>query len=446
MKNLLNRLFHLRPEETGIVIILGIILFGNAVARQVTGIVAISGLITEGSVYQVLIVWVIDYGIILLTGGLQSLVVDRVDRYTLIKWITLAFAIIFTLTRLMFFLKLNVWFNYAVLYILAEQQYIFFPLVFWVLANDIFDMAQAKRLFPIIASWNFIGVIFGTFITAFSPEYFNRLNLPQENILLFNTFIYILIFFVVMVCLRQIKRRATVYTHEPVGKTLTEGWGFIREVPSFRYLMLAMILVILCDTIIEFHFLVITNNAFPTQEGYQRFYSLYRMGLNISIIVVQGFLASRIIEKVRLKNIFFLYPIQVVAGALGLIFSSSLGMAVYALGGLRFIRDTVDENSRKAFQALVPEERRGRVSTFMDTYLPAVGTILGCLLIGIIVAIGIFTNNANFYYVYLGVAVIAGLVSLWIVRKMKKSYDSSMLNWRLKRRQRGASVLDNIDL
>jgi hypothetical protein len=49
-------------------------------------------------------------------------------------------------------------------------------------------------------------------------------------------------------------------------------------------------------------------------------------------------------------------------------------------------------------------------------------------------------------YIYLLVSVIAAGVALWATYRMWKVYDSSMLNWRLKRRQRGKSVLDNIDL
>ena len=76
--------------------------------------------------------------------------------------------------------------NYAVLYIVAEQQFIFFPLFFWVLANDIFDPAQARRLFPFIAAWSFIGKILGSLLTYSSPTLFERLNIASEEVLVIN--------------------------------------------------------------------------------------------------------------------------------------------------------------------------------------------------------------------------------------------------------------------
>jgi AAA family ATP:ADP antiporter len=46
---------------------------------------------------------------------------------------------------------------------------------------------------------------------------------------------------------------------------------------------------------------------------------------------------------------------------------------------------------------------------------------------------------------YLAIALLAAGVAVWAILNMRRTYDSSLLNWRLKRRQRGASVLDNIE-
>jgi AAA family ATP:ADP antiporter len=109
------------------------------------------------------------------------------------------------------------------------------------------------------------------------------------------------------------------------------------------------------------------------------------------------------------------------------------------------VRDTTDDSARKSFQALVPEERRGRVSTFMSNYLPALGTIVACLIAGVIVLIGL-AQNSELHIIYLIVAAIAAAFAIWAIFKMRAVYDNSMMNWRLKRRQRGtSSVLDKLD-
>ncbi len=445
MKTSSSKIFRLHPEEIGVVLVMAVVMLLNALARQINGIVAISGLISDSGVNSVLVVWLVDYLIILLTGGLVTLIVHRVNRLDLMRWSTGALAIIFILTRLMFTFHLPSEINYGVLYILSEQQYVIFPLIFWVLANDIFDMAQAKRLFPFIASWNFIGVILGSMVAAFAPSLFQRLNIPSEDILLLNVFIYIISFLLLILGMRSIKIRPMARKHETFKETISEGIEFVRNVPAFRFLMFAILILAACDVVIEFRFLTVTDLVFPLQADYQRFYSLYRLLVTIVALILQSTITSRLLDRLTLKKTFFFFPAIVVIGGLGMMIIPGIGMAVFAMAGLKLIRDTVDESSRRSFQALVPEERRGRVSTFMDSYLTAGGTILACLVTGGIILIGQRFNLPFVVYIYLGLTVAAGLVAVGAIVRMRRVYDSSLLNWRLKRRQRSTSVLDKLD-
>jgi ATP/ADP translocase len=239
--------------------------------------------------------------------------------------------------------------------------------------------------------------------------------------------------------------RKTAQAKETAQETMREGWDFVTNVPAFRYLVIAILALALCDTIVEFRFLVITDAAFPDRAAYQQFYSLYRLGATLLSFFMQTFFTSQIIARMNLKNVFFIFPVITLLGSAGMFFLPGLSVAVTAMIALKMVRETIDESSRKSFEALVPEERRGRVSTFMDSYLAAIGTILACLVVGIIVLIGLATGR-DLSTVYLAVAIAGSAGAIWSITKMRASYDSSLLNWRLKRRQRGgsASVLDKL--
>jgi AAA family ATP:ADP antiporter len=436
----MQRVLKIQRKEIWLVITLGFLLFGNSLARQVSGIVAISGFLNSSSVNSMLFVMGIDYALILLVGGLQSLIVDRYNRIKLMAGISLAFALVFIILRVMFALGSPGWLNYTVMYLIAEQQLILFPMIFWVLANDIFNFAQTKRLFPIIASWSFVGKLAGIGIAWISPTLFARMALASEEILIFNALIYAVGFLLVVAGLRHVKVRPTVQATESVRETLTEGWDFVKGVASFRFLMMAIIALAVADTIIEFRFLVVTDTAFVGQAAYQTFYSGYRLAATLLGFGVQTFLTARLMNSLQVKNIFFIFPIVILLGAGGAIASAGLWVIVGAMLGVKLVRETVDESGRKSIQSLVPEERRGRVSTFIDNYLPASGTILACLVTGIIVQIGLWTGR-DLYLVYLGVAWVCGAFALWAIFKMKKVYESSLLNWRLKRRQRVSDTM-----
>lgn len=435
-----------QPGELRIVLILGFLLLGNSLARQVAGIVGLSGFLSTSGVNSMLLVMAIDYLIVLAVSAVQSLIVDRFDRKKLLAGICLVFMGVFICLRVLFLVHAPEWLSYALMYLVAEQQLIFFPLIFWVLANDICNMAQSKRLFPIISSWSFVGKILGIGAAAASPAIFARLGLPLEEILTVNVLVYLVAFLLVVFGLKTQTIRKTAQAKENIRETMAEGWDFISNVPSFRYLIIAILAMAVCDTIVEFRFLVISDATFPGQGAYQQFYSLYRLGATLLSFLMQTFFTSQIISRLNLKNVFFILPVITLLGSVGLFFLPGLSMALVAMVSLKLVRETVDESSRKSFEALVPEERRGRVSTFMDSYLPAIGTVASCLVTGIIVLLGLGFGR-DLSGVYIAVAVAGAIGAIVSIYKMRKNYDSSLLNWRLKRRQRGmsADLLDKLN-
>jgi len=79
----------------------------------------------------------------------------------------------------------------------------------------------------------------------------------------------------------------------------------------------------------------------------------------------------------------------------------------------------------------------------MDSYLASIGTVLGCVVAGLTIVISALANLTHIdFYIYLGVVLAFGLFSVWAIFKVVRSYDASLFNWRLKRRQRGASAID----
>jgi AAA family ATP:ADP antiporter len=446
MQDFSKRLFRLQPGEIGLVLVMALLLMGNALSQQLSEITALSNFISVGGVNQILIVWGVDCLVIILITMLQSLIIDRFSRIDLTRWLLFILGLTFIALRLLFVFNAPKWLNYALLYVLAEQQWLIVPLVFWVLANDIFDMVQAKRLFPVIASAGFAGRLIGIGIAALLPVMIDRIStLKPEDLLIFNALIYLFIYLIFVEGTRRVKLRQTSQVHQTVRETLTEGWGFVKEVLSFRYLTLAMLAVSLVITVIDFHFLVVSDKAFSNPNSFQTFYSLYRLGLTLVSMAVQVFLTSRLIGGMSLKNVFLILPFALLISSVGVLAFPGIVICTAAIALSRLVQSTTDESARKAFQALVPEERRGRVSMFMDSYLFAGGTIVGCLITGAVVLIGVVLKSSNYAYIYLAIAVLAAIFSIWATFRMRSVYDSSLLNWRLKRRQHRTSVLDKLD-
>ncbi len=156
-----------------------------------------------------------------------------------------------------------------------------------------------------------------------------------------------------------------------------------------------------------------------------------------------------------MRNSFLVLPIVLIAsfavmfaGTFSGVSGVLVGTAIAAMVMMRLARDTINESARKAFQTFVPEERRGRVTNFVDNYMIAGGSLIGCILTGTIILIGLIFSLGDQYglhYIYQAIGLASAFVSLWAITRMRATYDASLFNWRLKRRSRGQSVLNKLE-
>jgi ATP:ADP antiporter, AAA family len=442
---LLNRLFSLKPGEVTLVLALGFLLFCNSLAVEVSYVVSVSGFLSEVGVDQFLWVFGISYSLILLMLAFQSLIVDRFDRKRLMRRMIIGFVVAFIILRCLFVGGAPPWLTYSLSYILTEQQWLLFPLIFWVLANDLVGTSQTKRLFPLIAGLGFVGKFAGVGIATLAPSLFERWHLNNHALLTVNIAMYLVAYAIAKTPLKRWPLRNITHKSETLKETLTEGWGFIQEVPAFRYLVISLLALAICDTVIEFRFFGVTEAAFPEAANFQTFYGTYRLIMILSAWALQSFATSHILNDIGIKNSFLVMPIAMLVGLLLMTFLPGLPSSVGAILLARLSWDTLDESARKSFQSLVPEERRGRVSLFMDGYLLALGTLLGSLITGVVIFLGKVLNYEQSFYIYLGIGLTLALIAFIAILQMRKVYDQSLFNWRLKRRQRSKTVLDRLN-
>jgi ATP:ADP antiporter, AAA family len=428
---------------------MGLALLINSMALELSDVVAVSGFLEQVDASKILIIWVIDLIMVGIAASAQSFVVDRFQRIRVMQGMVIAFILAYIALRLMFLFEIMPSVvNYSLLFLLMEQQWLFFPLLFWVLANDIFDMAQSQRLFPLITAFGFVGQILGLGLASIAPLILNALHLNAAEPLTFNAINYVIILLIITFGLRKvrIRQRREVTEKMTINETLSEGFGFVREVKAFRYLMIILFATSLVLAVGDYHFLAFSDSIFEFEPpgSFQTFYGLFQLSITVIVIIVQALVTSRLIQKVHLKTIFTILPIVMLV-CVGIIFIPSLTAIALGRAVYRIVQTSIEEPARKSLLSLVPDERRGRVSLFIDSYLFAAGAIIGCLVIILSLFLAPYLGLEFGYFIYLPVAAVASIIAIWAAFAMRESYDKSMLNWRLRRRSRGAKVLDGIE-
>lgn len=439
---MLKKQFPIRQGEWGIALTLGFILFANYAAMGITKVVSVSGFLSQVKDHYILLVWAVDMALLILATGVQSLIVDRFNRIKLLMGVLLVFAALYVFLSITFKIpRFPASVSYALVYLLNDQQWRFFPVVFWILVNDIYDPATGRRITPLVANFAFLGTIVGLAVAAVDA----RVHFGTFNLLILNAAIFILAWGIARSRLQAVKLPPPARsTDSSIKKTLTEGWEFINTVPAFAYLALGMLAAGCIMTILLFK--AISDAKFDLAENFQTFYAFYNLAIAFASIILQSY-SSRIIEWLTLKRSFLIQPFVMAISVVVNFFAPGFMVSAVAQGISRATYDTLDLSARRAFQAMVPNEKRGRVSMFIDSYLPSGGTIIGSLLTFAIIALALkFGLERDFYTrIYVGVGVVIAAISVYASFHVRATYEQSMLNWQLKRRSRAASVLDKLD-
>ncbi|MBP1466967.1 hypothetical protein EYB53_014735 [Candidatus Chloroploca sp. M-50] len=441
----------LLPGEFGRVGLLAFLLFTNTLVLESSEVIATSGFVSQVGVDQILVVWAMVMLVAMVTSSLYALVVDRVDRIWLGVALFFGASLVYLGLYALFVADVPSFLAYGLLAIFTEQQWTLLPLLVWALANDLFSVAAAKRLFPLLSASVIIGGVVGNALAAALGQWLGE---ATHLLLLLNGGLLLL----GAAALAVIRPRLTLTppsaeAGDHVRDMVKEGFEFVREVPAYRFLALIMILMGFALNTIQYQFLVDLAAHYTGPGQLQTFYGLFKIASVPVLLVIQAFLTPWLLKQPGFKGIFAVMPGSMFLALLLMLFwiapVGGLMLTGAIIGNylIRLVLTGIDQPARQAFQGLIPDQRRGRVSTFMEGYLYPAGSILSCLVTGGVVLLmqqGWLAPLVG-RSLYLGVATISALVALILARQLYLSYDQSMLNWRLKRRQHRRSVLDQLE-
>ncbi len=452
MANRLTQLFNLRPGEWKLAVLLLIILAINMIVIELTVVIATAGFVSNAGASQLPWLWIIDMVALLILSGLYATVVDRIKKVTLLSWLFGIFAVTYLVIQLLFVYGAPDTLNYLILYIAADIQFFIVPLAFWTLANDVYRISETKRLFPLIGAGYVIGSIIGNGLAASSAAFFAQFGGENYQLLGLAALLLLIAFVVLYFTFqnRPVHGRQSRDDKVTVRETIEVGVDFFKNVPLFYYLSIVIFLIYFAYTLLQYHFLFTLEQASSDDLQFQTFYGWYKVAVIVATLFIQWLVAGRLLERVGLKNSFMVFPvIMVIASGSALAITGLIGGAT-AIFLISVTERAWDEPARKSLQGLIPDERRGRVSTFLDSYLLAISTIVACILLLILFAIFNFNQLSSQWLVvtYLVIAGVAGAVAAGAALRARSEYDESMLNWRLSRRgRRGLTgVMKKLDI
>jgi len=442
------RLLNLRAGEARLAFSLWLLLAMNMMVLELSDVVATAGFVSNLGVEKVPVLWIITTLITIFAAGGYVLFVDRFSRVNLVTGLLLGLAVTYLVLQALFQFGVSEFITYPALYILADQQFMIMPLAFWALANDVYSMAESQRIFPLVASGAVIGGLLGNGLAAGPAVYFAEKTGSISSILMLAAGLLILAVIILQLVFRKRPLRARQSREEDASlrDTLEIGLDYFRNLPLFKAVGYLMIFAGIVLTLVEFNFLSIIENNVASDLEFQKFLGVYKAIQTTGILLFQWLITSRILTKISLKNAFsVLHSALTAACIVALALPNLVGAAVSRFLS-RTVLDAWDDPSRKALQGLIPDERRGRIATFMDSYFITSATILACVLLTVLLSLvggGVISLEVatKIYLTVAGLAAVGGVASSFYLRKV---YDASLLNYRLARSKR-KSILDGIE-
>jgi len=303
------------------------------------------------------------------------------------------------------------------LYIWMEVVTVLSIFQFWILAGEIFNARQAKRIFTMVgAGGSFAGMGAGygikPFVTAFG----------SENLL------FLTIFFIgLSVALAQMLR--PYRSVSPIKKSASlspKNEPTSQFEPYLKSIALLIGLAAFISKIVDYQFKMMAASAYPNQNDLVSFFGTYYMSTGAATLIMQFFVTGFILRRFGILAGLLVLPIMLAVGSAGFLAVGTLTAVFIAKFSDQVFKFSTNNAVQEILWLPVAPEKKKRAKPVID------GTIRSGLegLAGILIfALVSFKLVPQDKIHWLSVFVILGVIFwLWNSFRLKNGYVNSLMN------------------
>lgn len=321
-----------------------------------------------------------------------------------------------------FLIPFNIDLIYPALFMLKAQYEALLGLLFWNLANDLFNTRQSKRLFSLITAGGVIGSIIGSFGTPFLAK-----AITLDNLLLFYLGTTLVGAVVVKrmekgypILLFSDKKNNTSKTRSNLIAEFKHILPLMKDSSLIKILILLTFLPNIIIPILNYQFNFAVNEQYATESSLIQFFGYFRGSLNTISLIILLFV-GRIYSRWGLPVALMFHPANYVFAFLAFLFRFDIFSAMYARMSTMVLRVTINNPARNILTGLIPESLRAVLRPFLRGTVVRAGLLLGSGLILI--------SEKFFHPRYLSILAIP-FAAAWLasVLSLKKEYSKILLN------------------
>jgi AAA family ATP:ADP antiporter len=291
---------------------------------------------------------------------------------------------------------------------------------FWLLANEIFNAREAKRLFGLIGAGAISGGILGGYLTSYLAP-----RLSTENMIFFCVgFLMLCQIFVWSIWKKTKHVTSTQKTarQKQVSQARAQDNPVKLILRSRHLTYLAGILGVgvIVANLADFQYMTIASQAKPDADSLTAFFGLWLSNLSILSLIIQLFFTGRIIKHLGVTASLLFLPIALMIGAVAVLLNPVLWSAILIKMGDGGFKHSINKASTELLGIPIPTEVKNRAKAFIDVFIKnAAKGLGGVLLITLTLGLGLSVQ-------YVSLVIIA-LIVVWafLIFRMKDEYVNS---------------------
>lgn len=294
----------------------------------------------------------------------------------------------------------------AIYAVLASSQ-------FWVLANLIFNVRQAKRLFGFIGAGAIVGGIFGGYLTTILAPVIGNRNLMLLAALL------LLLCFPVLGKIKTSFPEKFQFSKQKGRPVKTKESAFKLILGSKHLLYLAGIigLGVLTARLVDYQFSYAASQNIQDSDELASFFGFWLSSFNVISLLIQLFITQRIVGVWGVGFSLLLLPILLFVGGVLFLVFPELWVVILMRATDGSLKQSINRSATELIALPLPYALKKKTKSFIDVVVDSVATGIGGILLIFLVQ-GLELQGR---YVIVLILVLTLVWSYFII-KVRKEY------------------------
>ena len=296
----------------------------------------------------------------------------------------------------------------------------------WLVAANMFDSRQAKRLYGLLGLGAIVGATIGSAVTTLTVKI-----VGTRNLILACAVMVVLAFLAFLGAVRQGGASLAQARAADTEKLEFSARDIFASVGRHRHLQLIIAIILLTfivDELVDFQFQAVAKHSFRG-DHLTAFFGGFFFYLNLISLVLQLFFTAWIVRHIGVGGTLLIMPVSIMVGSLAAAAVPGLISAVILRFSEAVNRYTFNRTGMELLFLPLPSGLKNRTKAFVDIFVDRFGRGLAGILLAVLLAAGLRDMRV--------IAILTvGITAAWIglARAAQREYTGTMRS-RIERRR-----------